>query len=366
MATPYPEGSPLIANTSTSRNPRRGAIEVGDGHTWDILEPSTDNYVLMLDATADLGVKWAAAGAASAIQATYILQTADENYTNAQALDALGGGMLMANNSGVVGIAEPGVQYYAPSGTIALADLAAIPTKNVLANTTGGSAAAGGVTLSALIDAALTASAQGTILYRGSSGWAALAPGTNTYVLATQGASSDPHWVAPATGGSGASTANTYIVQTTASDCANSQALASLSTGLVKVTTTTGVLSTAAGSDIPSTGLTITQWGGALGTGSIVTGTATFNLATYNRWTLTLDNTQTVTLALSGASVGQQFTIALEQDSTGSCLVTWFSGIKWAGGSAPTLTTTASKGDLFTFLCVGTGSYWGMIAGQNF
>ena len=128
----------------------------------------------------------------------------------------------------------------------------------------------------------------------------------------------------------------------------------------------TDISGTAAAAQLPATGLTITQWTGGIGTGSIVSTTATFNLATYNRWALTLV-VGTTTLALSNPSVGQQFSILLTQDATtGSDLVTWFSGIKWAGGSAPTLTTTAGKGDLFTFLCVCTGSYWGMIAGQNF
>jgi hypothetical protein len=116
---------------------------------------------------------------------------------------------------------------------------------------------------------------------------------------------------------------------------------------------------------LPTTGLTITQFAGVIGTGSIVTGTATFDLSTHNWYTLTLDHTQTVTLALSNATTGQQFTLALVQDATGTNLVTWFSGIKWAGGTAPTLTTTASKADVFTFKCIGTGSYYGFIVGQN-
>jgi hypothetical protein len=55
-------------------------------------------------------------------------------------------------------------------------------------------------------------------------------------------------------GGSGASVNDTFIVQTTAGDCPNSQALASLGTGILKSTTGTGVLSIAAGSDLPLMG----------------------------------------------------------------------------------------------------------------
>lgn len=59
-------------------------------------------------------------------------------------------------------------------------------------------------TLSAALDTAFS-SARGSILYRGSTGWVALAPGTSGYVLATGGAGADPAWTAQASGGSGVS-----------------------------------------------------------------------------------------------------------------------------------------------------------------
>jgi hypothetical protein len=45
--------------------------------------------------------------------------------------------------------------------------------------------------------------------------------------------------------------------------------------------------------------------------------------------------------------------------------VTWWSGIKWPGGTVPTLTATASKADIFTFIKTGAGAYYGFAAGQN-
>lgn len=71
------------------------------------------------------------------------------------------------------------------------------------------------------------------------------------------------------------------------------------------------------------------------------------------------------TLAVVNDQVGQQFTIALTQDGTGSRTVTWWSGIRWPGGTTPTLTTTASKIDVFTFKKIGSGSYLGFPAGLN-
>ena len=71
------------------------------------------------------------------------------------------------------------------------------------------------------------------------------------------------------------------------------------------------------------------------------------------------------TLAISNETAGQCFIIKLIQDGTGSRTVTWFSTIKWAGGTAPTLTTTADKADTFGFLCTGTDTYDGFVIGQN-
>ena len=91
--------------------------------------------------------------------------------------------------------------------------------------------------------------------------------------------------------------------------------------------------------------------------------TVTFNMATSNKHTVTLGGSRT--LAVSNTSVGQAFLITLKQDGTGSRTVTWFSGISWAGGSEPTLTTTASKSDVFSFLCIATDTYLGFTVGLN-
>jgi hypothetical protein len=91
--------------------------------------------------------------------------------------------------------------------------------------------------------------------------------------------------------------------------------------------------------------------------------TVTFDMSTSNLNSVTLGGNRT--LALSNVSVGQCFMLRLTQDGTGSRTVTWFTTIKWAGGAAPTLTTTAAKADLFGFLCTSSGNYDGFVIGQN-
>lgn len=78
--------------------------------------------------------------------------------------------------------------------------LPSIPNNNLFANISGSTAVPVGVTLSAFLDAAL-GSAQGSIAYRAGSFWTVLTPGTNGQVLTTHGASANPTWTTPATGG---------------------------------------------------------------------------------------------------------------------------------------------------------------------
>ena len=116
---------------------------------------------------------------------------------------------------------------------------------------------------------------------------------------------------------------------------------------------------------LASTGLELDSFASAITADTEVTGAVTCNLATSNWHSITLN--ANVTIALSNATVGQQFTIVLIQPASGGpYTATWFSTIKWAGGSPPTLTATASKADILTFKCFSSGNYYGMVAGQNF
>lgn len=91
--------------------------------------------------------------------------------------------------------------------------------------------------------------------------------------------------------------------------------------------------------------------------------TVTFDLSVGAVHMVTLAGNRT--LAVSNDSVCNHFYVALVQDATGSRTVTWWAGIKWAGGAAPTLTTTAAKTDVLEFIKVATGSYVGRVLAAN-
>lgn len=94
------------------------------------------------------------------------------------------------------------------------------------------------------------------------------------------------------------------------------------------------------------------------------TGTAyTINIANGTVQILTL--TGNCTFTFPTATAGKGFTLLLRQDGTGSRTVTWPAAVKWPGGTAPTITSTASKMDKYVF--VADGANWiGSNAGQNY
>lgn len=94
-------------------------------------------------------------------------------------------------------------------------------------------------------------------------------------------------------------------------------------------------------------------------------GTAqTINWTTGNIHTSTLTGNCTYTFTAPSPALGVLI-LVVSQDATGSRTVTWPGTVKWSGGTAPTLTTTASKTDIFTFYYDGT-NYYGVTSGLNY
>ena len=74
------------------------------------------------------------------------------------------------------------------------------------------------------------------------------------------------------------------------------------------------------------------------------------------------------TLNLNNPKVGQRFIIRVLQDSTGGRTVSWPSSIKWAGGSAPSISTAADKATTLGFLTVvagGSPEFDGFLIGKD-
>lgn len=75
--------------------------------------------------------------------------------------------------------------------------------------------------------------------------------------------------------------------------------------------------------------------------------------------------TGNVTFTFPTATAGRQFTLLLKQDATGSRTITWPTNVRWAGGTAPTITSTANRTDVISF--VAEGAYWlGFVGGLDY
>jgi hypothetical protein len=89
----------------------------------------------------------------------------------------------------------------------------------------------------------------------------------------------------------------------------------------------------------------------------------TISTATGTLQILTL--TGNCTFTFPTATTGESFTLFLRQDGTGSRTVTWPANVRWPGGTAPTITSTASRQDKYIFTADGT-NWYGSNAGQNY
>lgn len=116
------------------------------------------------------------------------------------------------------------------------------------------------------------------------------------------------------------------------------------------------------------------SWTLASGTSDAVTAhgatgsTETFDVNAAPVHTATLDANCTATFtAPADATRAYTLTLVLLQDATGSRTMTWPASVKWPAGVAPTLTTTASRKDIFTFETHDGGTTWhGFTSGQNY
>ena len=100
---------------------------------------------------------------------------------------------------------------------------------------------------------------------------------------------------------------------------------------------------------------------------TISAGGLTLNLANGNVFDVAL-NAAITTLTISSppaANNAGSFTLIFTADGTARA-VSWGASISWPGGTAPTLTSTNGKKDVFGFISLNGGTNWyGFIGGQN-
>ena len=90
----------------------------------------------------------------------------------------------------------------------------------------------------------------------------------------------------------------------------------------------------------------------------------TFDLANGTVQTATLTSGTAATFTMPTATAGKSFVFFVKQPASGSTTTATFTGVKWSGGTAPTITATLGRLDVISFFADGTNWYGSFI--QNF
>jgi hypothetical protein len=178
----------------------------------------------------------------------------------------------------------------------------------------------------------VTITANGVMVGNGTGSITTVSPGTNGNVLTSNGTV----WVSQAPA---AATGNVTLGNTTISLGGTASNVGNLTLINTTVTDYTETPYTANS----STAITIALTNG------------TFQIITL---------TGNATITMPTATSGKSFILLLKQDGTGSRTVTW-STVKWPANTAPTITSTASKQDIYSFFADGT-NWYGTTVGQNY
>lgn len=204
-----------------------------------------------------------------------------------------------------------------------------------------------------------------TPLVSGSGGTGLSSAGTAGYVLTSNGTD----WIAAAPTGNVTTTGSQTLTNKTIALSSNSISgtLAQFNTAV----TDADLVSLAGIETLTNKTLTTPTISGATFNDGYTEETVTANTGTA--YTIDLANGTVQILTLTGtctytfptAVAGKSFLLVQKQDNTGSRTVTWGAAVKWPANTAPTITSTASKADIFSF--VSDGTYWyGRTIGQNY
>lgn len=111
--------------------------------------------------------------------------------------------------------------------------------------------------------------------------------------------------------------------------------------------------------------VTVTNYTETLQAVGTVGASSTLSLATGTVLTATLTASTACTFTMPTATAGKSFVLLLKQAaSTGNGTAT-FTGVKWGTAGAPTITATAGKMDILTFVSDGTNWYGSAVQGYT-
>jgi hypothetical protein len=149
--------------------------------------------------------------------------------------------------------------------------------------------------------------------------------------------------------------------------------LSGITTGNTRTITVPNASTTMVGTDVSQnltlktlTLPTITGYVESVVSIGTVTSTSTLSLTNGTLQTATLTASTACTFTMPTATAGTSFTLLLKQAAaTGNGTAT-FTGVKWGTAGAPTMTATAGKMDIFSFVADGTNWYGSVTQGYTY
>lgn len=185
--------NPVLLEGEPSTESDTGVKKIGDGVTSYNSLPAEAGGASALNDLTDVVI--------TAPSTNQVIKFNGTNWING----AEAGGGVTDGDKGDITVSASGATWTIDNGAVTLAKLANLSSQRIVGRNTAGAGAPQEVTLSQLLD--WSSSTQGSLLYRGASGWVALAPGTLGQTLQSGGAGGNLSWLTP-TGGGNAQTAN--------------------------------------------------------------------------------------------------------------------------------------------------------------
>jgi len=156
--------------------------------------------------------------------------------------------------------------------------------------------------------------------------------------------------------------------QNTSGSAASLSATLAVLSGGTGVTTSTGSGANALATSPALTTPTITGLNETKTAPAIASGVLALNCASGNVFAVSLNAAITSITFSNIPTTGTAYglTLALSMNGT-AYAITWPAAVKWSGGTAPTLTSTNAKVDIFVLTTWDAGTTWySMVGGQNF
>jgi len=160
-----------------------------------------------------------------------------------------------------------------------------------------------------------------------------------------------------ANGGTG-STSTAYCALAT-----NVSGTLPVANGGTGVTSSTGTGAVVLGTAPTLTNPTVTSYIESVVAVGTVGSTSTISLTSGTVQTATLTSATPCTFTMPTATAGKSFVMLLKQAATPTTAT--FSGVKWGNAGAPTITATAGKMDILSFIADGTNWYGSTAAGYT-